>query len=96
MLWYGYHVPMAVSGLIGYISGSVKENVYYDMKNANKHMQQTKTALASFGIPLSHSGLVLSRGVLPVVRARFWLLKASVSHLCEYKILQKYQELEFP
>jgi hypothetical protein len=36
---------------------------------ANKVLQKTKTAVASFHIPLSHNGLVLWHGLLPVVRA---------------------------
>ncbi len=48
------------------------------IKCANKAMQQTKTARCSFSISLSHSGLVLHCGSLPVVRVRFWLLMASV------------------
>ncbi len=46
---------------------------------ANKALQQTKPALASFGIFLSHNGLLSCVGSLPVVTARFWLLKAGVS-----------------
>ncbi len=58
-----------------------KEGMWWkNMKNSNKALQQTKTALRSFNINLSHSGLVLNQGLLPVVRARFWLLKASVSN----------------
>jgi len=49
------------------------------MKSANNALQQTKTALASFNIFLSHNGLLPRVGSLPVVRARFRLLKASVS-----------------
>ncbi len=47
---------------------------------ANNALQQTKTALASVSIRLSHTGLLLGQGSLPVVRARFRLLKASVRH----------------
>ncbi len=54
---------------------------YVVMRIANNALQQTKTALASFNIRLSHTGLLPRQGLLPVVRARFWLLKASVSHL---------------
>ena len=44
-------------------------------------MQQTKTALCNFKDVLSHNGLVLHHGSLPVARARFWLLMASVRPL---------------
>ena len=61
---------------------SVSENKYggYMQKTANKALQKTQTALSSFGIFLSHNGLVPVCGLLPVVTARFGLLSAGVSN----------------
>ena len=56
-----------------------------DILNANKALQPTNTALASFSIRLSHNGLVPRQGALPVVTAQCWRLKASVSHLPYYE-----------
>ena len=51
------------------------------MQIANKVLQMTQTALGSFGISLSHNGLVPVYGSLPVVRARFGRLSTGVSAL---------------
>jgi hypothetical protein len=45
----------------------------------NKVLQKTKTAVASFGIFLSHNGLLPHQGSLPVVMARLGHLMAGVS-----------------
>ncbi|MBN2266809.1 MAG: hypothetical protein JW725_00515 [Candidatus Babeliaceae bacterium] len=42
----------------------------YTSQRHNNCVHKTTPALASFGILLSHSGPVLGRGSLPVVRAR--------------------------
>jgi hypothetical protein len=44
----------------------------------NKALQATPTALGNFSIRLSHNGVVVCHGVLPVVRARSGRLKAGV------------------
>ena len=53
----------------------------YAGRCANKALQMTQTALGSFGIFLSHNGLVLVYGSLPVVKARFGQLSAGVRPL---------------
>jgi hypothetical protein len=50
------------------------------MKSANNCVQQTQTVLASFSVSLSHIGMVLGQGSLPVVRARFGLLTHRVTN----------------
>ena len=60
---------------------------YFATKSANKALQKTQTALASFRIRLSHIGLLPVCGSLPVIRAHFGLLSAGVS-APRYIILQ--------
>jgi len=62
-------------GKLSQIMGS-----FYKAK-ANKALQMTQTALGNFGIFLSHNGLRVWHGSLPVVTARFGQLSAGVSHL---------------
>jgi hypothetical protein len=45
---------------------------------ANKALQKTQTALGSFRRRLSHNGLLLYHGLLPVFRVCFGLLSAGV------------------
>ena len=57
------------------------------MQIANKVLQMTQTALGSFGVSLSHNGLVPIYGSLPVVRARFGRLSTGVSNLPRHERL---------
>jgi len=56
-------------------------------------VHKTTPALASFNIPLSHNGLVLCEGVLPVVRARVRLVTHRVRPIIEI-IAKRFEHTE--
>jgi len=69
-------VSIVFIGVHRAVIAAIQANVVQLM--ANKVLQKTKTAVANFGIVLSHNGLLLACGFVARRQGRCWLLSTGV------------------